>query len=387
MSYQVALKRRLFTTTALSSMVNKRGEVAIDVTKNTLVIFDGSTTGGIPLAIEAHTHANATSGAAGFMSASDKVILDALNAIVDATPFLHGYMSAADKLKLDGIPPGGGGGSLPSSSSNVPSTLVLRDGAGSFSAQVVTAVSFVGPLTGNADTVTNGVVTTGSYSNPSWITALAGSKLTGAISTATIAWGNVTGKPTNVSAFTNDAGYITTSGTITGAAGSVTGQTSSPTANKVIVRDASGRAQVAAPAVAADIATKAYVDANVGTASYTPQAIPAIAVQSGGPFSVIILNVTSEAGLLKGLMWENASGLASAANYYWEFTVDGNAPVSVNVGDLANFNDGTQGTNFVTKSNLDLAYKTSLKVRLYTVVSLGGTIGIAYRHWRWVKNP
>lgn len=36
-------------------------------------------------------------------------------------------------------------------------------------------------ISGNAATVTNGVVTTGSYSNPTWITALAGSKITGNI--------------------------------------------------------------------------------------------------------------------------------------------------------------------------------------------------------------
>jgi hypothetical protein len=35
--------------------------------------------------------------------------------------------------------------------------------------------------TGNAGTVTNGVVTTGSYANPSWITSLAGSKIDGTI--------------------------------------------------------------------------------------------------------------------------------------------------------------------------------------------------------------
>jgi hypothetical protein len=43
-------------------------------------------------------------------------------------------------------------------------------------------------ITGNAATATNGVVTTGSYSNPSWITALAGSKITG----------NITGNAANV---------------------------------------------------------------------------------------------------------------------------------------------------------------------------------------------
>lgn len=45
-------------------------------------------------------------------------------------------------------------------------------------------------ITGNAGTVTNGVYTTGSYSNPTWLTALAGSKITGDISGNA---GNVTG--------------------------------------------------------------------------------------------------------------------------------------------------------------------------------------------------
>jgi trimeric autotransporter adhesin len=37
-------------------------------------------------------------------------------------------------------------------------------------------------ITGNSNTVTNGVYTTGSYADPTWITSLAGSKITGAIS-------------------------------------------------------------------------------------------------------------------------------------------------------------------------------------------------------------
>ena len=40
---------------------------------------------------------------------------------------------------------------------------------------------FTGNLTGNADTVTDGVYTTGSYADPSWITSLDGSKLTGTV--------------------------------------------------------------------------------------------------------------------------------------------------------------------------------------------------------------
>jgi hypothetical protein len=45
-------------------------------------------------------------------------------------------------------------------------------------------------VTGNAGTVTNGVVTTGSYNDPTWITGLAGSKISGNISGNA---GNVTG--------------------------------------------------------------------------------------------------------------------------------------------------------------------------------------------------
>jgi outer membrane lipoprotein SlyB len=41
---------------------------------------------------------------------------------------------------------------------------------------------FIGSLTGNASTVTNGVYTNGSYADPTWITSLAGSKVSGNIS-------------------------------------------------------------------------------------------------------------------------------------------------------------------------------------------------------------
>ena len=57
-----------------------------------------------------------------------------------------------------------------------------------------------GSVTGNAGTVTNGVYTTGSYSNPSWLTSLSYSKLLSAPTLATVAttgaYADVTGKPT-----------------------------------------------------------------------------------------------------------------------------------------------------------------------------------------------
>jgi len=51
-------------------------------------------------------------------------------------------------------------------------------------------------VTGNAGTVTNGVYTTGSYADPTWITSLASSKLTGTVAVATGGTG-VSTTPTN----------------------------------------------------------------------------------------------------------------------------------------------------------------------------------------------
>lgn len=60
------------------------------------------------------------------------------------------------------------------------------------------AISGKAATAGNADTVTNGVYTTGSYANPAWISSLAYSKLTG---TPTI--------PTTTSQLTNNSGFVT----------------------------------------------------------------------------------------------------------------------------------------------------------------------------------
>jgi hypothetical protein len=55
-------------------------------------------------------------------------------------------------------------------------------GAPTFRAMVAADVPTLNQnTTGNAGTVTNGVYTTGSYADPTWITSLAGSKITGTI--------------------------------------------------------------------------------------------------------------------------------------------------------------------------------------------------------------
>ena len=67
-------------------------------------------------------------------------------------------------------------------SANGASTIVARDASGNFSAGTISA-----ELNGNAATVTNGVYTTGSYANPSWITSIANTKISGLITSGQIA--------------------------------------------------------------------------------------------------------------------------------------------------------------------------------------------------------
>ena len=89
----IAVKKRLNTTTELGSITPSLGELWVDVTKKAVVIGDGTTAGGVPMAKEVHSHANATTLTAGFMSGTDKTKLDALslaggiqNVLTDTTP-------------------------------------------------------------------------------------------------------------------------------------------------------------------------------------------------------------------------------------------------------------------------------------------------------------
>lgn len=116
--------------------------------------------------------------------------------------------------KLDGIAVG---------ATNVTDTSQLTNGAG-----YVTSSGSVAYATnaGNAGTVTNGVYTTGSYANPSWLTSLDYSKLTGAVPT----WNqNTTGNAATATTATSVSGgsVSATTGTFTGALTVGNGATSS----------------------------------------------------------------------------------------------------------------------------------------------------------------
>ena len=63
-------------------------------------------------------------------------------------------------------------------------------------------------ISGNAATVTNGVYTTGSYSNPSWITSILGSIVSGAVASATTAT-NIAGGSAGAIAYNSGSGATT----------------------------------------------------------------------------------------------------------------------------------------------------------------------------------
>jgi multidrug efflux pump subunit AcrA (membrane-fusion protein) len=65
-----------------------------------------------------------------------------------------------------------------SASSIDPANLVHITGAETITGVKTFSNTIVGSVSGNAGTVTNGVVTTGSYANPAWLTSLAWSKVT-----------------------------------------------------------------------------------------------------------------------------------------------------------------------------------------------------------------
>lgn len=404
---QIALRKNLKTASELSTFIPKDGDIVVDITNSTIVIGDGSTVGGIPLLNINYSFPLADGSQNGLMSSSNYTALQTLLAIGDASATQDGYMSAADYNLLQSIA-ADSGGALPNATGNVPNTLVLRDSSGNFAAGIITA-TLDGSINGNAATVTNGVVTTGSYANPSWITSLSASKLTGVIPSGvsfsgTIPWSSITGSPVVVSYFTNDAGYINGSGNTTGTSGGVqsTGgrETSSPTPNTMIIRSSTGTAQVATPVAASDIATKGYVDANSGGFGYYPTATingpnPFAAGGIISPFSSSIYSETAT-GYIKSMVFDTVAiggPFSSVANNtYLGFTIDGQPEQSLSITTLiAGFGIGQQdaigsGNTFEYKCIFDLTYKISIALRIYSTISqsVSGTeFGIkVYRYLR-----
>jgi hypothetical protein len=112
-------------------------------------------------------------------------------------------------------------------------------------------------VTGNAGTVTNGVYTTGSYSNPSWITSILGSIVSGAVASATTAT-NIAGGTAGAIAYNSGAGATTF--------------LSLGTTNYVLTAGASAPQYVAQSTLSVGSATTATTATNLagGGAGYVP---------------------------------------------------------------------------------------------------------------------
>ena len=401
---QIAVRKFIGSTSSFATVVGKQGDFGVDTTVNTIVVFDGATPGGTELTRTDYVWPDATSITPGYMSAAQYTTLAALAAIGNASPSATGYMTSADYNLLQSL--ASVSASIPNSSGNIPNTLVLRDALGDFEASIITA-SFVGNLTGNASTATNGVVTTGSYPNPVWITTLDGSKITGTIGAGVtilgaVPWTSVTGKPTVVSYFLNDAGYINNTGNTTGTSGGVLSsggrETALATPNTLVFRNSSGTAAIATPVNPGDIATKAYVDANGGSYGYTPttpinNGSNPLSFGTVSPFSLTLLTETAT-GVIQSIFIDITGIQGSGANTIvkFGFTVDGQPEVVLTVNDMirgfAIANDvQTAATATFYKMVMNLPYKISITLRIFTTTSFScASTAFATTIYRYLRS-
>lgn len=154
--------------------------------------------------------------------------------------------------------------------------IIIRDGSGR--AQVtspsagndIANKSYVDNKTWNANDITAGTLPIARGGTGA--TTAAG-VLTNLGITATAAELNyVDGVTSNIQTQLNAKATTSALNAHTGATTGVHGATSAATANKIIIRDASGRAQVATPSASTDIANKNYVDSKVSSAPGKPRA-------------------------------------------------------------------------------------------------------------------
>jgi hypothetical protein len=114
-------------------------------------------------------------------------------------------------------------------------------------------------ITGNAETVTDGVVTTGTYDDPSWITGLSGSKISGNIA------GNAANVTGTVAVANGGTGATTAAGARTNVLPSFTGN-----GGKVL-------------AVKSDASDVEYISAGVGTVTSVAATVPTGFAITGSP--------------------------------------------------------------------------------------------------------
>ncbi len=275
--------------------------------------------------------------------------------------------------------------------------------------------TITGSITGNAGTVTNGVYTTGSYADPSWITSLAGSKVSGNISgnaaTATTA--------TNLSGGTVSATSISDSGnlTFTGTGNRITGDFSNATAtNRVSFQTSTTNGNTTINALANGTGnTSTFVAFNGQDPTNTnPMQLRSTSTEAG-----LFLGANGTASAIPMTFWNGGSermrldtsgnlgigtsspanklhvtGNVTIANYGNIGATDNTAGVSISGGSAAgnggqinlrggSFSGNTAGIEFVT-NNTERARIDSTGARS-TVIPSGSTLYPAYDCRAWVN--
>jgi len=222
-------------------------------------------------------------------------------------------------------------------------------------------------VTGNAGTVTNGVYTTGSYSNPSWITTLAGSKITGNIS------GNAAGLTSTLGTGTGGTGQTTyTNGQllIGNASGSLSKATLTAGSNITITN---GDGTITIAATGGGSGTVTSVNASGGTTGMT---------FSGGPItSSGTLTMAGTLAVANG--GTNATTAANARiNLLPSYTGNGGKVLAVNAGatDTEWISVGGSGTvTSVAVSGGSTGLTTSGgPITGAGTITLAGTLGTGY---------
>lgn len=149
---------------------------------------------------------NAETAATNAASSASAASTSASNAATSASNAASSATSAADSASA----------AAASAASINPADIVHISGTETITGAKTFSQTITGSITGNAGTATNGVVTTGSYADPAWITSLAGSKVSGNIS------GNAANVTGTVDIANGGTGQTTRQNAMDALAGSVT---------------------------------------------------------------------------------------------------------------------------------------------------------------------
>lgn len=234
---------------------------------------------------------------------------------VSQTVNVHAGATSSGNTKTLNIGTGGVSGSTTSISiGSTFGTSVTANGSWSFGSTIS------GSITGNAETVTNGVYTTGSYANPAWITSLGWSKLTS--TPTTISGYGITDAQPLSSDLTSIAGLVGTSGFLkkTGAATYTLDTNTYLTTNQNITftGDATGSGSTSVALTLANSGATAGTYNNSATA-VTPITIDAKGRITGTGAAVTITpswsNITSKPTTLSGFgITDGQTTLVSGTN-------------------------------------------------------------------------